>query len=172
MSDIVGEIGAHDGRQALELLRNQGVKIQLHHIAGDDLHVGIRGHGLRQHGKQGLVQFHGDHLACPLGQFRRQGADAGTNLQHTAAAVRLGGLRDPGRDLGINEKVLPHGFGKMKSVAAQQRPDGIVITKIHGYSAFPESTNSIAKKEGFENPRAIRYNEEEFKWLAGRMAMW
>ena len=47
-----------------------------------------------------------------------------------------------------------------------------LFNKILWFEKLEDEIIDLAKKEGFENPRAIRYNEEEFKWLAGRMAMW
>ncbi|CAN3997747.1 Hydrolase, partial [Dysosmobacter welbionis] len=90
--DVVGQVGADYRREALELLCRDGREVQFQHVPRHDLHIRIGGHGLRQHRQQGPVQLHGHHLPGPLGQLRRQGADARADLQHAAACVRAGSL--------------------------------------------------------------------------------
>ena len=129
--DVIGQVGADYRREALELLCRDGREVQFQHVPRHDLHIRIGGHGLRQHRQQGPVQLHGGHLPGPLGQLRRQGADARADLQHAAACVRAGGLRDPAGHLRIDQKVLSHGFGEMEPMPGQQVPDGVVVTEIH-----------------------------------------
>lgn len=50
--------------------------------------------------------------------------------------VCLRRCRNISGDLGVNEKILPHGFGKMKAVAFQQHPDRQFVAEIHGSTAF------------------------------------
>ena len=134
--DVVGQVGADDGLQASEFFADQGLEIQPGHISGDDLHIRIKGHGLCQNGQQRPVQFNGDHLAGPLSQLGRQRTDARADLQHAAGLVCLRRCRNVGGDLGVDEKILPHGFGKMKAVAFQQHPDRQFVAEIHGSTAF------------------------------------
>jgi hypothetical protein len=129
--DVVGQVGADHGSQAVKLLCNQFWKIQLQNIAGDHLGIGIIGQRFRQYRQQRLIEFHGYDLAGPLCQFHRQRADAGTNLQNAAAFIGAGGLRNGLRNGGIDEKILSHGLGKAESVAEQKVLYGFIITKIH-----------------------------------------
>ena len=56
--DVVGQIGAGHGGEPLKLLLYQLGDVQLHYVAGDDLHVVIAAYGLLQNGEQGAVQLH------------------------------------------------------------------------------------------------------------------
>ena len=96
----------------------------------------MKGHGLCQNGQQRPVQFDGDHLAGPLSQLGRQRADARADLQHAAGLVCLRRCRNVSGDLGVDEEILPHGFGKMEAVAFQQHPDRQFVAEIHGSTAF------------------------------------
>ena len=110
--------------------------VQLHHVAGDDLHVVIAAHGLLQNGEQGAVQLHRYYFARLLGQLDGEGADAGADLQHAAALVQLGAVGDvPGNPV-LNEKVLAHGLGKVESMAGQQGLDIRKIGQIHDVFSF------------------------------------
>ena len=117
--DVVGQVGADTHRSASELLPNKLVKVQLHHIPGDNLHVATACQGLLQHRKQPLVQLDSGHLLGHLGQFPGEHPDAGPHLDDSLALTGAALCRHPGTNDAVNEEVLPQGFGKMKSVAGQ-----------------------------------------------------
>ena len=129
--DVVGQVGADDGAEAVEPFPYQGVQIQLHHVSRHDLHIGVGSHSLGQHRQQGLVQLHGYHLACPLCQFRCQWSDTRADLQHAAASVGPGRGGNVVRHLRVDEEILPHGFGKMETVPPKQLPDIVVVAEKH-----------------------------------------
>ena len=79
-------------------------------------------------GSSGEIQLHRRHFPSTLGKLRRQRADARADFQHAAGLIRSRGRCNIRRYLGINQKVLPHGFGEVEAVPAQQLPNGFLVT--------------------------------------------
>lgn len=115
--DVVGQVRAHDGREACEFFTHKRRDIGFQNIGGHDLEVVKAGHGLVQDRQQRLVKLHGHHLARALAELVAQCADAGADLEHAVLLVCARALGDLIGDGGVDQKVLPHGLGKMKTVA-------------------------------------------------------
>ncbi len=120
--DVVGEVGAGQWDKARERLVYQGRDVQLENIPGDEGEVVHPGHRLPQHRQQGAVQLHGGHPPSHPAQLPGQAPDAGADFQYAMGAARAAGGGGLAGDPVLNQEILPHGFGEMEAVAAQQGP--------------------------------------------------
>ena len=118
--DVVGQVGAHQGRQAGEVVIHQAGDIGFQNISGNQGKILCPGHSLCQHRQQGLVQFHGHHLVCPGAELTGKGANAGADFQHAGAWPSAAGLSNVPWHPVLDQKVLSHGLGEAKAVAAEQ----------------------------------------------------
>ena len=79
--------------------------------------------GHSQNGLQRAIQLHSHDLACAQTELLRQGADAGTDLQHAAGGIHPG---KPGHILhhpaGF-EEVLTLGMGEAEAVPGEKLPN-------------------------------------------------
>ena len=114
---MAGVVMLYDGRKAPELFAHQRGDIGLENIGGDDLEVIVARHGLFQDRQQRLVKLHGHHLARALAELVAQCTDAGADLEHAVLLVCARALGDLIGDGGVDQKILPHGLGKMKTMA-------------------------------------------------------
>ena len=145
--DVVGQVGAQHGPQTGQVRSHQRGQLQLHHIALHQREVGIRGHGLGQHGVQAAVQLHGHHLAGAAGQLCGEGADAGANLHHAGVFIRAAGGGNVLRHPALDEKILPQSFGKAKAMPRQQGLYVVAVAQIHrGAPFFVLAVQYITKK--------------------------
>ena len=110
--DVIGEIGTDHHLHPWELVPDQLVEIHLQHVLIDDGDIGIGGQGLVQDGKQAAVDLDADHLFPVLGQLGGEDADAGADFNHPHAGGGASQLGDAGADRGVDDKILPQGFGK------------------------------------------------------------
>ena len=96
----------------------------------------VAGQGLGKNGEETLIQFHGSDFVGSLGQLTGQRADTGADFHNTHACVGTGSLCDLGRNPGLNQKVLAHAFGEMKTVPTEKGFDVIDVAKIHKLCSF------------------------------------
>ena len=94
--------------------------------------------GLRSRGAEKAEEFKAANISKARVNFRPGPvlADAMKTLNFSKVSTRAAQKGDGGGDGGVDEEILPHGFGKMKAVAFQQRPDGQFVAEIHGFTAF------------------------------------
>src|SRR5581483_9511941 len=99
--DVVREV-ADDRRRRGDELRER----QLAHVADDDCDARVVGVPLLEARREPAVDLHEDEPAGPRGELVREGAEAGTDLEHPRRVLRACELDDPMRHPAIAEEVL------------------------------------------------------------------
>ena len=139
---VVRQIGAHLPRPLAERFGADGRQIRLECVGKNDRHVIKIRERFAEHAPQPLVQLDGRDAARGFCKLRRETADAGADLERAVGCrdAAFGGnlLRHPRG----GQKVLPHGFGKMKAVALQKRRYVAVIGQIHRSTSFSSAMRS------------------------------
>ena len=130
--DIIGQVRAENRPQPREMLCRERAQVHLHRVALNEREVVEARHRLRQHRQQPPVELDRDDPPRTLRELLRQRADAGADLQHAHPRVRAGGVGNLRGHPALDEKVLPHGLGKMEAVPRQKRLNIAAVTEIHG----------------------------------------
>ena len=126
--DIIRKIGADRDALTRRLLPENLDKIDLENVRVDDLDVGKRAERVFQHRDERPVDLKGDDALVAFRQFRRQAADAGSDLHDHTVPVVAAGVGNSLGNCGIDEKVLPESLLRFRAERREDLADGAYIT--------------------------------------------